>query len=229
MSFFVIIMDISVASPIINRFGACEPWPPSLEQLSYNHHWPTSIIKKTLGFSLGSIERLEAQKINTLKLSYKCVLHILLFSKELMWVSISIYGTFVGSLQEDFRKDPGSWTHIISTLTRKSEWSTPIISTLILHPHIRYRTIWCNCINVWYLGGLVSWNNSDVSNSSITHDNTSQCVSFWKVFIRLRIRWWCDARPRWFSKILWGCWLPLWVPCALIGGSHKVVLGWVSM
>jgi hypothetical protein len=58
-----------------------------------------------------------------------------------MWVTISIYGTFVGSPQEDFSNDLESWTHIISTLTKKLESSTSIISTLIsstliLHPHI---------------------------------------------------------------------------------------------
>ena len=41
----------------------------------------------------------------------------------------------VKSLHEDFGKDPRSWTHIISTLTRKLVRPTLINSTLIFHMH----------------------------------------------------------------------------------------------
>jgi hypothetical protein len=40
---------------------------------------------------------------------------------------------FVGSLYEDLREDPGSWTHVNFTLTRNLMWPMLIISTLIFH------------------------------------------------------------------------------------------------
>lgn len=54
---------------------------------------------------------------------------------------VTIYPTFALELHvilevlvRSPQEEPGSWTHIISTLTRESEWLTLIISRLTFHP-----------------------------------------------------------------------------------------------
>ena len=55
--------------------------------------------------------------------------HINRFCRKLMWLITLIYATFVLELIPKVlvispQEDLGSWTHIISTLTRQLEWPT---------------------------------------------------------------------------------------------------------
>ena len=51
-----------------------------------------------------------------------------------MFVLQLLFDMLVGSLNEDLGEDPMSWTHVNSTLTKKSLWPTLIISHAIFPP-----------------------------------------------------------------------------------------------
>ena len=68
---------------------------------------------------------------------------ILFLSRRLTWVIYVFWTIFVkqltfmvlvGGLHEDLRKDPSSWTHVISTLTRK------LVRSMLSSFHIDFPT-----------------------------------------------------------------------------------------
>ena len=63
-------------------------------------------------------------------------------------------------LEEDMR----SWTHLNSTLTRKLQWPTLIIFTIIFHPHQYDKLVWSSMVETW-LNPL--------------HKCVSRCLKYW--------------------------------------------------
>ena len=67
--------------------------------------------------------------------------HSNFFSRRLVWVIILFCATFVlklifNVLVGNLHENPGSWTHMKSTLTRKLVWPMLIISMLISPPSL---------------------------------------------------------------------------------------------